>query len=105
MFDKVANNVCSGSLIRTAIRSCPRNEDEKVEENTEGSHPNDNECDGSVNLPQVSGESEPKQQQRDLQHQGQGFQHSRVDRSVSVRPLLSEHREKGREERGGKTSI
>jgi hypothetical protein len=115
-------DVCTGGLIGTAQRSCPRNDDESVESDTKRGGTNDNRRDGPFDSPKVEGKRTVEEQQRKLQYQRQRPHHavkvpgndaielplsilappdgrpSHVDRGVSVQPLFPKHRKEGGEE-------
>ena len=62
-------------LIRAAPRSCPRDDDESVEDHPERSHTEDNACNSHLNLPEVERQGATKQQERNLQHHWKGLHH------------------------------
>ena len=125
----MTQNVGTGSLIRASFENRPRNNDEKVKEDTKGSDTEDDGCDGNIDLPEIAGEGAAEEQQGDLQHQRQRLHHmvevprdnpvefalpvlatldggpSHVSRRVSIQPLLAEHRDEGGEKRGSETRV
>ena len=59
----VTEDACARCLIWAAHKSCSRNDNEEVEEDTTRGNAKDNRCDSRVNLPKVPGECTTKQQQ------------------------------------------
>ena len=125
----VTKDTRPGGLIRAALKSCPRDDDENVEEDPEPSDTNDDTGDSRVNIQKVTRQCATEQQERNLQHQRQGLHHiikvpgddaiqfplavpaafypspSHVGRCVSIQPLLAEHRKEGGEERSGEAGV
>jgi len=127
--EDMAEDTCTGGLIRAAHRSCSRNDDESVKGGAERSDTKDDACDSHIDLPKVERQGTTEEQERKLQHQRQRLHHmvkvpgddavqfpltilatlygspSQASRCVSVQPLLPEHREKSGEERSGETGV
>jgi hypothetical protein len=119
---ETAEDTSTRSLIWAAHRSCPRDDDENVEDGPERSDTEDDTCDGHINPPKVERQRATEQQERDLQHHWQGLHHvvevpgddaiqlplpilaafyaspPHVRRCISVQPLLAKHREESGEE-------
>jgi hypothetical protein len=117
----VADDTSARGLIWAALRSCPCDNDESVEDGPERSDTNDDTCYSYVNLPKVARQRATEQQERKLQHQWQGLHHvvkvpgddaiqlplaipatfyagpPHVGRRVSIQPLLAEHRQESGE--------
>lgn len=64
-----------GSLVWTTLAECSHNHYERVGQDAERSGPKDNGCDGRVNRPEVLGERASEEQERKLEHDGQGAHH------------------------------
>ena len=52
----------SRGLIRTALASCSCNDNEKIEDDPEQGHAENNRCDSYIDLPQVTREGPAKKQ-------------------------------------------
>ena len=51
-----AKDLGTGGLVGTAFKSCPRDDDENIEDSTERGDNEDNRRDGDIDLPEVEGE-------------------------------------------------
>ena len=117
----MVEDAATGSMIWTADGGRACDDGKNIEEDAKRGHPDDNGCDGGVDLPKIAGEGAGKKQERSLQHQRQRFHHmvevpgddpikfalsilaafygcpSHFGGSVAVQPLLAEYRKEGRE--------
>ena len=60
---QVANNARCGGLIWAIVVGCPGNDDEEVEEGSEGGDAKHNARDGNIDLPKVTRESAAEKQE------------------------------------------
>ena len=120
--EDVTANLGGRGLIRETLGSCPRDDDEKVEDATEHGYTEDNGCYGEIDLPKITGERGTEKQQSSLQHHRQRFHHmvkvprndavqfslpvvaafdgrvSQVSRLIAVQPLFAEHCKESRKQ-------
>ena len=71
-------------LIRALVRSRGRRDDANVEEEPEGRGGDDNSRDGLIDVPQVSRHPITEKQERDLEHDGEGFHRDAVPMPTSL---------------------
>ena len=63
-----AKDTGTGGLVGAIIISCPRNDDENIEESSERCHAKDDGRNDDVNSPKIQGERKTEKQQRSLKH-------------------------------------
>ena len=66
--EDVAKDMSTGGLVGAIVISCPRNDDENIEESSERCHAKDDGRNDDVDSPKVEGERKTEKQQRSLKH-------------------------------------